>query len=299
MEKYSVTASSLNLRSTPSKIDNLNIIAKIPFQNIVELINKTTTDWWQIQIIESNIKGFVFSRYLVPFVDDQIKISGIKEVNFQPDSKASLNSKQMMFKPIGDSSIPFRDLTSIESKIDSIKQIINKLNVASSIRYQKTEKNTFCNIYAYDFCYFCKTYLPRIWWNENSLKKILSGEALDIIYEKTVSELNANALHDWLLNWGDDFGWERIFSVNDFQNKVNTNGGVGIICAKRKDTKKSGHIVAVVPENNINKAFRQNGEVIYPLQSQAGSLNYNYFSEIKKDWWNGNQFKSYVFFYHQ
>jgi hypothetical protein len=45
----------------------------------------------------------------------------------------------------------------------------------------------------------------------------------------------------------------------------------------QKILNKSGHVVVVVPETETEKAFRVNGKVIYPLQSQAGMNNYNYF----------------------
>jgi hypothetical protein len=37
------------------------------------------------------------------------------------------------------------------------------------------------------------------------------------------------------------------------QTKVNENGGVGIICAKRFILNKSGHVVVVVPETETEK----------------------------------------------
>ena len=58
----------------------------------------------------------------------------------------------------------------------------------------------------------------------------------------------------------------------------------------------------VVPETETEKAFRVDGKVIYPLQSQAGYDNYNYFSEVRKDWWaNPDPEKGYsssIFYYH-
>lgn len=298
MSKYSVTASMLNLRSTPTKQDSSNIIGKIQFQHSVELIEKTTPDWWKVVVIGTPLKGYVSAKYLAILADDSTVYTEIKEANFSPDPKASLDSKMYMHKPIGDSSIPYRDLSTPDSKKNSIHQLINKLNVASSIRYKRTDTNTFCNIYAYDYCYFCRAYIPRVWWNMSAIKKLLKEEPVEIIYGNTVNELNANALHDWFLDWGDDFGWERFYSVNDLQERINQTGGVGIICVKRKDTNRSGHIVAVVPENDSHKAYRQNGIVIYPLQSQAGAQNFNYFSEGKKDWWHSDNFSSFVFFYH-
>jgi hypothetical protein len=52
----------------------------------------------------------------------------------------------------------------------------------------------------------------------------------------------------------------------------------------------------------MDKAYRKNGKVIYPLQSQAGAENYNYFSEIRADWWSNNDpesgYASAIFYYH-
>ena len=86
--------------------------------------------------------------------------------------------------------------------------------------------------------------------------------------------------------------------VNELQEKVNKEGAIGIICAKRKIRGLSGHIVPVVPETATKKAYREDGRVIYPLQSQAGKVNYKYFAKVKKDWWNDELYSSSVFYYH-
>ena len=89
-----------------------------------------------------------------------------------------------------------------------------------------------------------------------------------------------------------------MYDLDAIQHKVNTEGGVAIICAKRKIVGLSGHIVPIVPETDKKKAFRENGIVVYPLQSQAGKLNYNYFAKARKDWWNHERYSSHVFYYH-
>jgi hypothetical protein len=154
-------------------------------------------------------------------------------------------------------------------------------------------------VYSYDYCHFCKAYLPTVWWTDESLEKVLKGQEVEAVFEQTVDRIYSSAIHDWFLEWGSNFGWERMFTAEEIQNKVNTNGGVGIICAKRKEKGLSGHIVPVVPETDLNKAYRENGMVVYPLQSQAGKENYNYFSEVRKDWWNDELYSSYVFYYHE
>jgi hypothetical protein len=44
------------------------------------------------------------------------------------------------------------------------------------------------------------------------------------------------------------------------QTKVNENGGVGIICAKRFILNKSGHVVVVVPETEKKKHLELMGK---------------------------------------
>jgi hypothetical protein len=232
-------------------------------------------------------------------VDNPIPNNQIKKADLLPDTKSRLDSARKKQNPMVDDSIPFRDLTDAASKKESIGQLINKLDVAANVRYQRTVDDTYCNVYAYDYCYFCKVYLPTVWWTDKALKKIMGGQDEEAVFGKTVERIYSSAIHDWFLEWGSSFGWERIFSADEIQNKVNTNGGIGIICAKRKQKGLSGHIVPVVPETNLKKAYRENGVVVYPLQSQAGKLNYNYFSKARKDWWNNELYSSYVFYYHE
>jgi hypothetical protein len=56
--------------------------------------------------------------------------------------------------------------------------------------------------------------------------------------------------------------------------------------------------VPIVPETKQKQAYRENGVVVYPLQSQAGKVNYNYFAKKRKDWWNNERYQRYVVYYH-
>lgn len=235
----------------------------------------------------------------MPTLEDSIAHNKIKEADLLPDPESRLDSMEMKERPIMDSSIPFRDLTDSESKRESISRLIDKLDVFSNVRYQRTVEDTYCNVYSYDYCHFCKVYLPTVWWTDEALEKVLSGQEVEAVFEQTVDRIYSSAIHDWFLEWGTNFGWERMFTVEEIQNKVNTEGGVGIICAKRKEKGLSGHIVPVVPETDLHQAYRENGKVLYPLQSQAGKENYNYFSEVRKDWWNDELYSSYVLYYHE
>ena len=46
-------------------------------------------------------------------------------------------------------------------------------------------------------------------------------------------------------------------SLDEIQHKVNTEGGIGIICAKRRQVGLSGHIVPIVPETKFKKPIEK------------------------------------------
>ncbi len=233
-----------------------------------------------------------------PLVEDSFSDSRIKIAELLSDPASRLDSQEMKYTPMHDASIPFRDMTTITSKKESIYKLIEKLDVESNLRYQRTIEDTYCNVYAFDYCYFAKVYLPTVWWTDDALENVLAGKEVKAVFGETVDHIYSSAIHDWFLKWGASFGWKRMLSVDEVQNQVNLTGGVGIICAKRKEKGLSGHIVPVVPESNIHQAYRENGEVVYPLQSQAGKLNHLYFSDFKKDWWKDALYSSYVIYYH-
>lgn len=144
--------------------------------------------------------------------------------------------------------------------------------------------------------------MPRVWWMPKTLENIQAGGGQPIppvLYAKTVWELNANALYDWLHRWGLTFGWEQ-GSFTEVQHHVN-NGAVGVMCAARKDATRSGHISVVVPESSHGKAAwvvpakmlpggsRAEATVedpvcIAPLQCQAGAVNKEYWTGA--GWWD-------------
>jgi len=300
--KYRVATSSLNLRDFPSANDNSTILIKIPFRHTVKLIEKTTSDWWKVKLLNTDKEGFVISKDIESVDETTDKISDIEVPNFEPGLKGTLNNKEDTYKPLANPSIPFRDLTSVETKLTSLKKIIDTLDVEKSFRYQKDEFDTYCNIYTFDYCFFAKVYIPRLRWTDKAIAAIEKGNEVPLVFEDTVRPFYSNYIYDWFEQSSAVFGWEKTNDVDVLQNKVNENGGVGIICAKRFILHKSGHVVVVVPETETEKAFRIDGKVIYPLQSQAGMNNYNYFSEIRADWWDNKDpekgYSSAIFYYH-
>jgi hypothetical protein len=234
----------------------------------------------------------------LPLTNHIISNNPIIKADLFPHIDSQLGSVKRKQHPMVDPSIPYRDLTNVASKKESLGRLIDKLDVAHNLRYQRTVDDTYCNVYAYDYCYYSKVYLPTVWWNKTALEKLASGQEQVAIFGQTVDRIYSSALTDWFPQWGGFFGWEEIATADEIQNKVNTHGGIGIICAKRREKGLSGHIVPIVPETNEHQAYRENGLVVYPLQSQAGKLNYNYFSELRKDWWKDELYSSYVFYYH-
>lgn len=245
------------------------------------------------------MKEVTETNSLVSKVEDEKQAKIMKAAILAPSHVSSLDSIEAKFHPMADALIPFRNRRSFESKKRSLHRLIKKLDVKNSLRYQRTPEDTYCNVYSFDYCYFAKVYLPTVWWTDESIEKLKKGVDVPAVFNETVAPIYSSAIHDWFSEWGSSFGWKQMHSLTEIQEKVTSEGGIGIICAKRKTIGLSGHIVPIVPETEKKKAFRENGEVVYPLQSQAGKLNYNYFAKKRRDWWNHVRYSSFVLFYHE
>lgn len=176
-------------------------------------------------------------------------------------------------------------------------RIVEYLKVETSARYRPAGGQTFCNVYAYDYCYCAGVFLPRVWWNSVSLGRIEGGAEVKPIYGTTVYELNANALFEWLRDDGPAFGWRRIAGTGDDQVKelqdAANAGQVCVISAIRKNRKRSGHIGCVIPEG---AAVLQSSPCV-PVQSQAGVRNFCASVQPGR-WWLDSQFEDRGFFVH-
>ena len=140
-------------------------------------------------------------------------------------------------------------------------------------------------------------YLPRVWWTPGAIEQLAKRQDVEPLYEKTIDEQRANDLFRWLRDFGPRFGWRQTGTLTKLQEAANL-GGIGIIVARRKIDGKSGHIVAVVPETNEQKAKRDSGGMVTsPLQSQAGVKNFRY-RTTPIPWWKGDQFADSGFWIH-
>ena len=163
-------------------------------------------------------------------------------------------------------------------------------------RYQPAARATYCNIYAHDYCHLAGIYLPRVWWTQKSIQLISQGNTVAPHYGNSIEEMQVDNIVGWLKDFGADFGWRRTGTLSKLQQEVN-QGAVGLIVAKSNNS-SHGHVAVVVPESPLNKARRnRSGEVIAPLQSQAGSVNFRY-GTGRPNWWVSEKFSESSFWLH-
>lgn len=164
--------------------------------------------------------------------------------------------------------------------------LVGWLDVEGSPRYQRLESGiTYCNIYAYDYCYQAGVYLPHVWWTEQAIRDMDNGETVEKCYPYNIVELNANATFDWLVKYSYLYGWYKCSEENVVQELVN-EGNVGVVCAKGR----IGHITIILPEGyttyqedtgylrKINCEKDKTRKKML-LQSQAGWENKEVFSD--------------------
>jgi hypothetical protein len=222
----------------------------------------------------------------------------VPPVHFRADDPRSRrDSTTRRAQPLGESPRPARDPAATAAvRVAQLGEIVRWLAVDSSDRYQRTEV-TFCNVYAADFCFLANVYLPRTWWTDSALTRIGRGEQPEVIYEATVREMRADDLFAWLVAFGPQFGWRRVFDATALQDAANA-GGVGVVCADPEADGKPGHITLVVPETPTDRARRDaDRNVTLPLQSQAGAVNFRY-SIVGRPWWEDLGFREHGFFVH-
>lgn len=297
MSNYIVTATILNMRSSPSGISTDNIISRLKNQEEVEVIDATIADWYKVKTIQRNpaIEGFVASQYLKEITSaNPVEIQFLQPVNLPPNSNSRRNNHGGYPYPLGEPDLPKLDAQAdVQSKITSMHQIVSYLSVDTSARY-KRDAHTYCNIYAFDYTYLCGVFLPRMWWTDKAIIDLKAGVALTPKYEITVDEVNANSLFSWLERWGEDFGWTRTYDIDDLQAQVNL-GKVGVISGPNINPRNSGHICCVLPEKGDHIATRVGGKVTCPLLSQAGARNFTYYNNNR--WWFLKQIKTFGFWY--
>jgi hypothetical protein len=298
METFQVDVPALHLRSRPVVAPSSKLALLHHGQTVEKIEVVPNSDWWRVAAAINGVAvtGYVNSTYLksTGVLDNHPAYAEIGPVHLFTNRLIARSSANGRAFPLNEQGRPKRASGGSIEKVNELFEIIDWLAVDKNLRYRPAGSSTYCNIYAYDYCYLANAYLPRVWWTSKAILTITSGKVLQPIYGETVSELNANSLHDWLADYGVKFGWQRTFDLTELQANAN-DGGVCIVAGKRKDINRPGHICAVVPENDGHRANRKNGAVTVPLQSSAGASNFRYGGSI---WWTSDKFSSFSFWIH-
>lgn len=301
MSEYYVSSNGLNIRSAPIVKSNTRLAVLQQGQSVTRLDGEEDP-WWLVEteLFGGILRGYVHSKYLKESTDTFTSITSIEisAVHLsEADARIERNRNGGRAHALGEKNMPKRTANQKATKLKQIIKIIDWLNVEDNARYLPQGSLTYCNVYAYDYCYLNNVYIPRVWWTQSAIRLLEQGERVHVNYGNTVRELNANSLHDWFVEFGDYFGWKRIFSVDEAQLLANS-GEIIIACAKRVNTNSSGHICAIAPENGQHFAKRSNnGSVSRPLQSQAGSSNFKF--KAANQWWTFNKYQDFGIWRHE
>lgn len=169
----------------------------------------------------------------------------------------------------------------------SQQAVVTTLNVEQSPRYDQTRDPadstkitaTFCNVFAYDMVTAMGAYIPRVWWRDPAVA--LADPTYDANPDNTF-QLSANALYQWMLEWGPSFGWRSVETPAAAQGEANL-GKIVIILAGLGNPKPQdpGHVSVVMAESNaLGREGRGDG---IPLQAQAGEVNFSNSSVLTAD----------------
>jgi hypothetical protein len=316
--RVDTAVSTLRLRSEPqvSEPPTANVIGELPDGHLVRAVTgRATRGFMEVEtsLQGALLHGFASTKFLKAEPQaTEVPVQGTEEP--ATELPPGVTAVTMPRRPgsrtrrtdlanahsLNESGAPQRQGTSAGELRAELAAIIDWLAVdePAHARYQPRQGLTFCNIYCHDYCHLAGVYLPRVWWSESALLRLQRGEVLQQLIGDTIREMRANDLFRWLADFGPGFGWRRTGTLTKLQTAAN-QGAIGLIVARRKEDGRSGHVVAVVPETEAESARRDpaSGEVVAPLQSQAGVRNFRYGTGAR-DWWRGEQFADAAFWVH-
>lgn len=308
-------STTLRLRSQPQRSTPpiANVIADLPDGHPVRAITgRPAQGFLEIEttLLGAHLRGFASTAFLVR--DECIR--GIPVTTPAPTPPKRGIVAAHLPPPVGrvvrrsafadahsldEPDRPARRGADVGALRDALAAIVDWLacDAREHLRYQPREGATFCNVYAHDYCHLAGVYLPRVWWTQAALLRIARGERVPVRIGATVREMRSNDLCQWLRDFGPDFGWRRTGSATSLQREAN-QGAVAMIAAERKQNGRPGHLAMVVPETARLSARRDAaGEVIAPLQSQAGSVNLRRGTGIA-EWWKDAKYSNAAFWLH-
>jgi hypothetical protein len=309
-----VRSTPLNVRSEPwipATRPESNIVAKLPDGHLVRAVNKKLENGFlriETSLSGAHIAGFASAKFLEPAPDaDTVPVEtpsasapakGIVAVH--APRKAGVVTRRTAIATahsLNESGQPGRKGKTAAELRAELAAIIDWLGVDKHKRYLPREGLTFCNIYTHDYCFLAGAFLPRVWWTPGSIEKLAQGKQVEPRLGSTIEEMRANNIFRWLRDFGMRFGWRQTGTLTKLQTEVN-QGALGLIIARRVVDGRSGHMVMVVPETAEHSARRNTaGEVIAPLQSQAGASNFRYGTGTL-NWWKHPRFAEFAFWLH-
>lgn len=313
--RVDVRESTLRVRSEPltdPKDTSANVIGELPDGHVLRAVSpKKVKGFLEIEtsLLGAHYRGFVLSKYVKPAGRGAMATAapGVKAPTpqipavYMPRRPGTVTKRTQIAgaHSLNEPQQPSRKGETPDELRAELANIISYLAVDNPRheRYTPRSDLTFCNIYAHDYCYLAGVYLPRVWWTPRAIEALARGENIAPLYGDTIDEQRANDLFRWLRDFGLRFGWRRSATLSELQTEAN-QGAIGLIVARRKQDGRSGHIVAVVPETEEHRAKRdRSGEVVAPLQSQAGAVNFRY-GASRREWWRGAQFADNAFWLH-
>lgn len=306
---HRVTASMLNIRSRPVVSPTTRVATLPQGTALVKIAESDTAGWIKVraELQGRVIEGFVALDHIgaLPATDAPVARAPVRRIEIPPVHLSKNDTRVKRVRdggrahPLGEPGRPRRTATTPAGKAAQLLGLIDYLAVEklAHLRYKPAAGTTYCNIYAYDYCYDAQAYLPRVWWNGPALRQIGDGVAVPVEYDRTVQELNANALSDWLRDYGSAFGWQAVNDLDTLQAAAN-NGEVCVVVGKRTDANRPGHITVVAPESARCAARRApDGSIIQPVESQAGRSNFRLGADGSR-WWRRAEFQSFGFWRH-
>lgn len=309
-----VRTTPLNVRSEPripqAKPES-NVVAKLPDGHLVRAVDKKVENGFrkiETSLSGAHIQGFASTKFLKSAPDaDTVPVetpsasppaTGIIAVHApRPAGLVTRRTAIATAHSLNESGQPGRTGETAAELRAELAAIIDWLAVDKHKRYLPREGLTFCNIYTHDYCFLAGAFLPRVWWTPGAIEKLAQGKQVEPRLNNTIEEMRANNIFRWLRDFGMRFGWRQTGTLTKLQTEVN-QGALGLIIARRVIEGKSGHMVMVVPETTEHSARRNSvGEVIAPLQSQAGATNFRYGTGTV-DWWKHPRFAEFAFWLH-
>ena len=289
------------------------MIARLPDGHVVRQLSAASGNTFlevETSLNGAHLQGFASVEFLVPLAAagrsrararEAAEPPAIIDAVFAPRRVNSVTTRKSTARAqsLNEKNQPGRAGVTPEELRGELAAIIDYLAVdkASHVRYQPRPGTTFGNIYAHDYCHLAGVYLPRVWWTQDAIERLATGRRVDARLGQSIDEQQANDLFRWLRAFGPRFGWRQTGTLTKLQTEANA-GAVALIVARRTLEGRSGHIAVVVPESRGHRARRDSaGEVIAPLQSQAGTRNFRRRTGAR-DWWKAEQFADSAFWIH-